>query len=164
MAKSIPDPKGKSPRQRRNGYIHKYARTLAGQLHISAIEAAFWNCQSAVDVVKVLMLYGKSITAFYILKIVGNMVSLSDSKLGELAACGVGVDPSNDPNSWGDMPGGITLAEVIKLDLAPFDPTHAGRHNLVKLASYAIVAAMADNFWSDLQKRRNIGLSRHSFD
>jgi hypothetical protein len=129
-------------------YIHNFARTFAQQKYWSARRPEFQGCQSALQIVEVLMAW-QSIHPKYRWDIQQHVRGLKDPAIGKLAACGQGHDPSST-----GRPSGVLLEEVGRYDFEPFNLGYSGSHLMLHLATYAIIAAMADNFWSDLRKLR----------
>lgn len=134
---------GKETTASRNQYIHNYARTLAGQLHIKS--RGFTDDFNVLAIAEKLYRgYSGRIHRDHIWK-------LDDAAVGRLACCGTG-DFARSPRP------GVTVEQIVAFrheeERVETLIRKESRDFVETLACYSIIAAMADNIWSDVEMIR----------
>lgn len=132
----------------RTRYIHDFARSLQGRLKITLGE--FATLRSAQEV-------AKQVWNSHLSKIEGYLFTLSDETLGRLASTGSGhveYDGDRNRSTSGDE------RRVKLVDVAPHAWAHedwrywSGVGLVTRLATFAVIAGMADNLWEEIRKER----------
>lgn len=122
----------------RQKYIHDFARTAMGQLGIRSLDYRKEN--SVADV-------AHALAKDHWITVIGHLSwHHSDATCGTLAACGIGYDVS----SLAEEKGGVSMLEVAGERW--LDEKYSGRLLLVRVATAAILAAMVENIWADLNR------------
>ncbi len=139
---------GKETWNSRSEYIHNFARTLAGRLHIKSEQ--FRDCFSPQQVVAYLV--DKTLKVFAIRAHLEYHGHGTDEMLGRLACCGRGSE-SKAPRS------GLTIDEVVEShqlfhNWVSWNPKRDTKETQINMAILAIIAAMADNFYADAEMLR----------
>ncbi len=130
---------------KRRKYIHDYARTLMGRLGIKY--ESFSGEQNAVDVARLLLKRcGREVYAF--------IDNENDEVQGALALCGVGREELANHSSmphWGEPQ--VAMFQVYG---GPhwLDGEDHGEALILRMTSVAVIAAMADNIWTEIQKKK----------
>lgn len=123
----------------RQKYIHDFARTTMGQLGIRSL-----NFRKEDSVGHVARKLGRE---YWLTTMVHLQQRHSDTTHGNLAACGLGEDACYlaEPKTEG-----VKMCEVVGVDW--LNAKYSGRLIMVRTASAALLAAMADNIWADLNR------------
>lgn len=138
----------------RNEYIHRLARTLAGQWGIhaedwvatdswpaDAREYAMKHVQHPFYCTSFRRTLARALWFRYHTKVEGYVIRLSDEKKGQLAACGVG---------WDDRP--LKTTTMLDVRDGVLLLSASGDTLISVVASLALLAAMTDNLIADLRK------------
>lgn len=132
-----------SRHQIRQRYVHNFAATLAGQIGMrwKELEKEFENKQSPIEIAQWLL------KSKYAQEIYMRLDNQSDELLGKLVVGGVGESDRSWPRN------GVAMFEVYGGEhwLSGKDD---GESLALRIASVAVIAAMADNIWADLEKKK----------
>ena len=127
----------------RQKYIHNFARTLFAQLHMSLDPFRYRTSPQAVATI----LCGSHHDFWNM--IVASLNTQHDEVIGRLAMAG------RAPNSNFAISPPVSMEEVFIGGSLLLKAENSNGENLVrKLAMAAVVAAMADNIWEEIQKAR----------
>ena len=131
---------------KRREYIHNYARNLMGKLGIKY--ESFSSEQSAVDIARLLFKQcGRDVYA--------TIDNENDEVQGALSLCGAGSEEVKNHS----LP---HLGEPEVAMFQCFEGPHwlsgidHGGALILRIASVAVIAAMADNIWKELKKARRV--------
>ncbi len=125
----------------RQDFAHRYATTLAGQMGIKAHN--YRRCQSRHEVIRTLI--NARWNAIW-----RHVEEDRDSTVARLARCGLGNFPEHA--------GRVKMADVHRTEDGGMLPwmnlDWTGSNMLTQVATTALVAAMAENLWEELEKQR----------
>ena len=122
----------------RQKYIHDFARTVMGQLGIRSLD--FRKENSAADI-------ARTLAKEYWIDVGAYLTNRhSDSTCGKLASCGV----DKGDRYIAERHNGVLLHEVVGELI--FSEYRMGCVILLQTAAAALLAAMADNIWADINR------------
>ncbi|MDB5189774.1 MAG: hypothetical protein JWN49_100 [Parcubacteria group bacterium] len=144
---------GRQTDAQRQTYIHNFARTLMGQLGITA--ATYEPCLEATNIHDTIDAKCRARIAYALIKAGFTMEihhvleAQSDNVIGRLAMAAPGFLPNN-----GGLIGTMTIESILNFAYTQSSFEFAGRITVFRIAFGGIIAAMADNIYLDLRKSK----------